>query len=37
MSYDLSIIVFPKKQNKDYVEKFFIGLFEGDGSIQVNH
>lgn len=35
--YALNLFVFPKKQNKEYVEKFFIGLFEGDGSIQVNH
>jgi heme/copper-type cytochrome/quinol oxidase subunit 1 len=33
----LNVLILPKKQNKEYVEKFFIGLFEGDGSIQVNH
>ena len=25
------------KNTKDYIIKFFVGLFEGDGSIQVNH
>lgn len=27
----------PNKLTKTQFDKFFVGLFEGDGSVQVNH
>lgn len=30
-------IIKPNKLTKDQFDPFFVGLLEGDGSIQVNH
>lgn len=40
LSYEitgLGLISKSKEKDKEYIKKFFVGLLDGDGSIQVNH
>lgn len=37
LSNDDILLLNSSNNTKDYIIKFFVGLFEGDGSIQVNH